>query len=527
TKQAHLPSHSPMWFHSHLTMDGQYISEISHNVQTATWAVVVFAAFVLISRVHYQAQLAKLPAFEIGKGNEKWRRTYLESARKLYQEGYKKFKDQVWIMPTSDGRKNAVVPGQLLSELSKLPETVLSFPTAINKVLEVKYTKVAPDEPLAPYCIKADLNPALARLNPIIYREVENALRDEIPPCEEEWTPVFIYQKLVNTVAKVSGRIFVGVELSRNQDYLDTAINYTIELGNAVQAVKKMKPWLRPFLAWRLPEVQQLNKREELAIQFLEPIIQARREAAKDPNYQKPDDMLQWFLNRSEAYKVNSTRRLVKMQLLVIFAGIHNTTVTATNVLYNLAVSPEYMQPLREEIRTAISDNDGMLTSRALQQMEKLDSFMKETIRFYPPELTSFSRQTVQGITLSNGQYIPPGTSIETPLQAIYQDDSNYPDSDTFDGFRFYKIRRDGGATLHARNQFVTSNEQNLVFGYGRHACPGRFLAAAEIKMIISRILLDYDFKNADGRTERYPNHEVGRLNMPETTLPLLFRKTK
>ncbi|OOO08043.1 cytochrome P450 [Aspergillus oryzae] len=457
-------------------MEVQYILGILHNLDLAIWAVLIFIAFVLVTQAHYKAQLAKLPTFETDKGNEKWRRTCSDSARMLYQEGHKKFKDQAWIMPTSDGRKNVVVPGRLLSELSKLPETVLSFPTAINKVLEVKYTKVAPDEPFAPYCIKADLNPALSRLNPIIYREVENALEDEIPQCED-WTPVFIYRKLLNTVAKVSGRIFVGAELSHNKDYLDTAINYTIELGNAVQAVKQMKPWLRPFLAWKLPEVQQLNKRSR---------------------YQKPDDMLQWFLNRSEDYKVHSTRRIVKMQLLVIFAGIHNTTVTATNVLYNLAVSPEYMQPLREEICKAISDNDGTLTSRALQQVEKLDS----------------------------GQYIPPGTSIEAPLQAIYQDDSNYPDSDTFAGFRFYKIRQGGGATVHARNQFVTSNEQNLVFGYGKHACPGRFLAAAEIKMIVSKILLTYGFKNADNWTERYSNYEVGRLNMPERAIPLLFRKT-
>ena len=27
--------------------------------------------------------------------------------------------------------------------------------------MEAKYTKIAPDEPLAPYSIKADLNPAL------------------------------------------------------------------------------------------------------------------------------------------------------------------------------------------------------------------------------------------------------------------------------------------------------------------------------------------------------------------------------
>jgi hypothetical protein len=51
--------------------------------------------------------------------------------------------------------------------------------------------------------------------------------------------------------------------------------------------------------------------------------------------------------------------------------------------LYNLAVTPEYLQPLREEIRTAIADN-GSITTRALQQMEKLDSYMKETMRFYP-----------------------------------------------------------------------------------------------------------------------------------------------
>jgi hypothetical protein len=29
--------------------------------------------------------------------------------------------------------------------------------------------------------------------------------------------------------------------------------------------------------------------------------------------------------------------------------------------------------------------------------------------------------------------------------------------------------------------------------------------------MILARIILDYDFKNADGVTERYPNTEIAR----------------
>ncbi|KAJ5350813.1 hypothetical protein N7541_008540 [Penicillium brevicompactum] len=497
-------------------MENPYASGIVRALQTTALVAVVFGSFVFISWLNHKIQLGKLPVIDVHAGGDEWRKTYLQSARKLYRDGYQMFKDQAWVMPTSDDRKNVVVSARFLPELSKLPETVLSFPKAIKKVLEVKYTKTVPDDPLGPYCVRADLNPALSRLNPILNQEVSDSLKTHMPSCEN-WTPVFIHETLVKIIATVSGRIFVGPELCHNKDYLDTAVSYTAELMNAIQAVKSMNPIIRPFLAWKLPEVQKLNKREELAIKFFEPIVQARREAAKDPNYTKPDDMLQWLLNRSADSKDQSTRHIVKMQLLLIFAGIHSTTVTTTNVLQSLAISPEYLQPLREELRTVLANNSGALTSRALQQMEKLDSFMKETIRFYPPELTSFSRQTVKGITLSSGQYIPPGSFIETPSHAIYHDSANYPESSTFDGFRFYKMRQGGGAAEHARNQFVTSNAQNLVFGYGRHACPGRFLAAAEIKMILANILQGYDVKNADNEKERYRNHEIGRVvNTPQ-----------
>lgn len=185
--------------------------------------------------------------------------------------------------------------------------------------------------------------------------------------------------------------------------------------------------------------------------------------------------------------------------------------------------------------------NDEIITSRALQSMEKLDSFMKETIRFYGLGFSmhlesllqefylqgaaSFPRKVFKGITLSNGQYIPPGVCIEVPSHAVYQDSANYPDSDTFDGFRFAKIRRGGSATDNARNQFVTTNEQNLFFGYGKHACPGRFFAANEIKMILARIILEYDIKNVDGVTGRIPNTETGRSSTPDATKQLMFKK--
>jgi cytochrome P450 len=35
------------------------------------------------------------------------------------------------------------------------------------------------------------------------------------------------------------------------------------------------------------------------------------------------------------------------------------------------------------------------------------------------------------------------------------------------------------------------------LFGHGRQACPGRLFAVAEIKMILARLIVDYDFQFA------------------------------
>ena len=107
----------------------------------------------------------------------------------------------------------------------------------------------------------------------------------------------------------------------------------------------------------------------------------------------------------------------------------------------------------------------------------------------------------------------------------MYKINSLNPSSATFEGIPDYKARSTGKAADIARNQFVTSNEENLTFGYGRHACPGRFFAANEIKMILTRLILDYDIKMPNGETERYPQIEIGKMCMPNPTKTLAFKK--
>jgi hypothetical protein len=135
---------------------------------------------------------------------------------------------------------------------------------------------------------------------------------------------------------------------------------------------------------------------EKRAARHLEPIVRERMEAEKnDPNWQKPDDMMQWLINHgAEQPGGLSVEYLAEKQLGLIFAAIHTTTGSATNIIYALAATPEYHDPLREEIANAMSENDGRITMRAMQQMVKLDSYMKEVARLYPNGIGTYLRES-------------------------------------------------------------------------------------------------------------------------------------
>ena len=61
-------------------------------------------------------------------------------------------------------------------------------------------------------------------------------------------------------------------------------------------------------------------------------------------------------------------------------------------------------------------------------------------------------------------------------------------------------------------------------FGLGRHACPGRFLAANEIKMMLATLLMQYDFKFKENTPRPVPmQHELS--NSPDPRVELLFKR--
>lgn len=498
----------------------------------------IFLLVFLVQLFFSKASLSHIPLAGATLGDaEKRRKVYLAGAKNIYKEGYKKFKNSAFRI-TSTHSDAVVVSPAFLPELKNLPDDVLSMAEAVAEQLEAKYTKIDTDEPIVAHIVKSSLTPGLVRLNYFIADEVDRTLRTELPPCKD-WTEVNINSKLLRIVAIVSGRVFLGPELCHDEAYINAAINYTIDVMLALRAVQGLTPWQRWLKGSSLPEVMNLDKHEEEATRFLRPVIAARRQAEKDePGYQKPDDMLQWLMD-AQGLGEREERQLAKLQLTVSFAAIHTTTLTATNAFYNIAAHPELVPELRQEIQTVLGEHGNRFTSPALQKMKKLDSFLKETLRLHPNAMVSFRRKVLKPITLSSGQKIPAGVILEVPHYAVSHDEETFPEPEKFDGLRFYRMRERsetfnsklGGGSKStssvesaAHNQFVSVSPNSLTFGYGRHACPGRFFAANEIKMIVARALLTYDIRNAGESAERYPNIEVSNMCFPDPTKTLLFK---
>ena len=193
-----------------------------------------------------------------------------------------------------------------------------------------------------------------------------------------DWTEVIVGDVLTNVVARASSRMFGGVTLSRHHQWTKTMIDFTNYSFLAAQRLKDFPAVLRPVAKYFIPEVARLFKHFALANQLIVPILNERETAMQK---QKPSDLLQWMAENAQG---RSKSTLAAITLHVAFAAIHTSAVAVSHILYDLCAMPEYVQPLREEIESALAAEGGLPTKKAFLRMSKLDSFMRESQRFNP-----------------------------------------------------------------------------------------------------------------------------------------------
>lgn len=110
----------------------------------------------------------------------------------------------------------------------------------------------------------------------------------------------------------------------------------------------------------------------------------------------------------------------------------------------------------------------------------------------------SFNRIALKPLRLSSGIEIPAGTHFSVASRDILFDPEVTPNPNTFDGLRYYKLSNHPQGSHH-KHEFASVDGTNMSFGAGRYACPGRFFASMELKLLLAQLLLKFDFRFPPG----------------------------
>ncbi|EGR44205.1 uncharacterized protein TRIREDRAFT_70842, partial [Trichoderma reesei QM6a] len=221
----------------------------------------------------------------------------------------------------------------------------------------------------------------------------------------------------------------------------------------------------------------------------------------------EPQDIMSWLLKAPPSKKaVEEDARLL------LIAGRYVTTLLmfATSYsLYLLASNPHCYRMLQAKVQEQFPGGISQWTYEAAKAIPYVDHVIHETMRLRPIVPGGMPRTVPpQGIFI-DGQSIPGGTIATVPTYTIQRDERYWEDPLVFKPERWEGCATDGGAWM--------------AFNRGPWACPGRHLAMMEMRMVLSRIALQFDVGFALGKGEGFERDTVDNVSMTLPELNILF----
>ncbi|OJD10443.1 hypothetical protein AJ78_08551 [Emergomyces pasteurianus Ep9510] len=422
-------------------------------------------------------------------------RRFLKDARTLIEEGLSKAR--AFRLITENGPKT-VLSSDYADEIRNHP--ALNFGAAIAKEFHANipgfdtFKQGTRADDIFQDAVRMKLTHNLGNVIEPISAEASIILEKDWTNSHD-WHDISLKESALKMVAQLSSRVFLGDKICRNSEWLRITISYTVNSYIAAQALRLWPTLLRPLVANFLPSCRQLRQQVQDARAIINPVLEERRmakesaiRAGKTP--ERYLDAMQWLEESAKGRYYDP----VVAQLSFSHAAIHTTSDLLTQVLLDLCGREKLIQQLRDEIITVMQAEGWQKTT--LFKLSLMDSVLKETQRLKPIAIATMRRLAEKDIELSDKTFLPKGELIVVACDKMWDADT-YPNPNTFDPYRFLKLRETPGHETSA--QLVSPSPEHLGFGFGKHACPGRFFAANEVKIALCHILLKYDFRLAEG----------------------------
>ncbi|KAF4916373.1 Cytochrome P450 monooxygenase 1 [Colletotrichum viniferum] len=199
------------------------------------------------------------------------------------------------------------------------------------------------------------------------------------------------------------------------------------------------------------------------------------------------NDLFEGLLKRRKEWNL-SFDQLSANALILVLAGSETTATTLSGTTFLLLTHPEVYEKLKKEVRSAFKDSSE-INIGSVSKLSYMLAVLNESLRLYPPVTSGIIREAPEGGCRIGGQHIPEGTLVEIQQWSSNHSPDNWPDPWKFDPERF----------LESEKTNVNRLDSLQAFSVGPRNCIGRNLAYSEMRMVLARVIFDFDMALAPG----------------------------
>ncbi|KAE8153594.1 cytochrome P450 [Aspergillus avenaceus] len=202
------------------------------------------------------------------------------------------------------------------------------------------------------------------------------------------------------------------------------------------------------------------------------------------------DDLMDSMLRHRGEKDGLTDEELAANANILIIAGSETTATLLSGVTYWLLRTPETMTKVVNEVRSVMGADADITFSSVTAKLPYMMACLEEALRMYPPVPTGLRRMTLEPTYIS-GYEIPAGTQVSVHQSAAYWSSINFHDPEHFHPERWLpEAKSDPASPFFSDKRGVLQP-----FSTGPRNCIGRNLAFAEMRVILARVLWNFDLK--------------------------------
>ncbi|KAL3417868.1 Isotrichodermin C-15 hydroxylase 4 [Phlyctema vagabunda] len=255
-----------------------------------------------------------------------------------------------------------------------------------------------------------------------------------------------------------------------------SAIFDIFQAGTYLRAARRFPAPFFQMLLLFIPK--RLLKTRHTQFQFSVDRVNKRLE--KDS--ERPDFMS--FIVEANEEKGMSVEEMYVASQVLISAGSETTATALVGATYLLLENPETFEQLKTEVRERFQE-EKEITIQSTKELPYLNAVLEETLRLCPPGPGTFPRTVPMPGKMVCGQFVPGGYSVGVHQLSTNRSPLNFTEPESFRPERWL-----GNARFKDDKKSAMQP-----FSFGPRNCIGKNLAMAELRIIISRVIWNFDMK--------------------------------